>query len=359
MNPPGGENARAGLGFEGGSHLAEIESQGSAAEAHTRDSALALKPPNLLERHFECFGKVFGLAEDWWCLVCGFNASHTPLQNVTFARMNPRTHRRHREKERQGEPPPDPRLGRPSGETARARDAEALQFCEAVFSCLEEGQIPTLEALREYPRHPAPPGPPVWRSGSPLVRKLIEGRPARVLLLAVWDLMPSLLVAKARTSRSAKGIAEFKKWAKAQTPAGRAKVKQAAARASKKWQGFFGEDSRARLEAIGDELARRLEVHPSTYFAWQIEDTPLEDVVGRKHRGAGAVLGMSRRMVCHYRQRDEYGAALALLDQFKRRTRAKFGGAASKPRSELVDYPSGDEAAEIDFEAMDARLARD
>ena len=292
-------------------------------------------------------------------MVCGFNASHTPLQNVTFARMNPRTHRRHREKERQGEPPPDPRLGRPSGETARARDAEALQFCEAVFSCLEKGQIPTLEALREYPRHPAPPGPPVWRSGSPLVRKLIEGRPARVLLLAVWDLMPSLLVAKARTSRSAKGIAEFKKWAKAQTPAGRAKVKQAAARASKKWQGFFGEDSRARLEAIGDELARRLEVHPSTYFAWQIEDTPLEDVVGRKHRGAGAVLGMSRRMVCHYRQRDEYGAALALLDQFKRRTRAKFGGAASKPRSELVDYPSGDEAAEIDFEAMDARLARD
>ena len=273
--------------------------------------------------------------------------------------MNSRTIRRHRERERTGAPPPDSRLGRPSGETARARDAEALQFCEAVFACLEDGEIPAIEALRQYPRHPKPPGPPVWRSGSPSVRKIIEGLPARVLLLAVWDSMPSLLVAKARTSRSAKGVAEFKKWAKAQTPAGRAKAEEAAERASKKCREFFGEDSRARLEAIGAELARRLEVHPSTRFAWQMEDTPLADVAGRKHRGAGAVLGMSRRMVCHYRQRDEYGAALALLDQFKRRTRAKFGGAALKPRSEAVDHSSGDETTEIDFDAMDERLAGD
>jgi hypothetical protein len=292
--------------------------------------------------------------------------------------MNPRTHRRHRQRAREGKPPPKPSLGRPSGETARARDAEALQFCEAVFACLEAGEIPTIEALRQYPRHPAPPGPPVWRSGSPSLRKLIEGLPARVLLLAVWDAMPSLLVAKSRTipsllvakartprsanelakfKKQAKKIAEFKKWAKAHTPAGRAKAEEAATRASKKWQGFFGEDSRARLEAIGDELARRLEDHPSTRFARQMADTPLADVAGRKHRGAGAVLGMSRRMVCHYRQREEYGEALALLDQFKRRTRAKFGGAASKPRGEAVDYSSGDETTEIDFDAMDARLA--
>jgi len=68
---------------------------------------------------------------------------------------------------------------------------------------------------------------------------------------------------------------------------------------------------------------------------------------------------MSRRMVCHYRQRDEYAKALALLDQFKRRTRARFGGAASKPRGEAVDYSSGEETTEIDFDAMDARLAGD
>jgi hypothetical protein len=278
---------------------------------------------------------------------------------------------------------PLPKLGRPAGETAKVRDALALEFCEAVFAALEEGVVPVLENLREYPRNPsvlacfaegvpaspeafiealskhprelAPPGPPVWRSGSPLVRKLIEGLPARVLLLAVWDSMPSLLVAKARTSRSAKGGAEFKKWAKAQTPAGRAKVKEAAERASKKYRNFFGEDSRARLEAIGDELARRLEVHPSTRFAWQMEDTPLADVVGRKHRGAGAVLGMSRRMVCHYRQRDEYGAALALLDQFKRRARSKFIAAGVAGGVDARDFT--ERTIAIDFEAMDERLA--
>lgn len=294
--------------------------------------------------------------------------------------MNPRTHRRHRQRAREGKPPPKPRLGRPSGETTKVRDAEALQFCEAVLACLEKGLIPSLEALREYPRHPAPPGPPVWLSASPSVQKLIAeaGISARVLLLAVWDSLPLLLVAKSRTipsllfekgrtprsaneiaklKKRAKKIAEFKKWAKAHTPAGRAKAEVAAARASKKWQGFFGEDSRARLEAIGDELARRLEDHPSTRFARQMADTPLADVAGRKHRGAGAVLGMSRRMVCHYRQRDEYGEALALLDQFKRRTRAKFGNTASKPRGEAVDYLSGDETMEIDFDAMDARIA--
>ena len=287
-------------------------------------------------------------------MVGGFNSSHTPLRNVTFARMNPRTHRRHRQRAREGKPHPKPRLGRPSGETARARDAEALQFCEAVFACLEDGEIPTLEALRQYPRHPALPGPPVWRSGSPLVRKLIGGLPARVLLLAVWDSMPSLIVAKARGLGTPEGHAQLAAWAKAQTTTGRS---EAAVAASKVVSDSVRGLARAQIEALGDALMIGLEDHPSTRFARQMEATPLADVVGRKHRGAGAVLGMSRRMVCHYRQREEYATALALLDQFKRRTRAKFGGAASKPRSEAVDYSSEDETTEIDFDAMDEQLA--
>lgn len=190
------------------------------------------------------------------------------------------------------------------------------------------------------------------------MRKLIEGLPARVLLLAVWDSMPSLLVAKARGLNTAKGRASLEKWAKGRTAKRQGLVRAMAVKEAVKLDGFFGDETRSKAEAIGDALMSGLEDHSSTRFARQMADTPLADVAGRKHRGAGAVLGMSRRMVCHYRQREEYATALALLDQFKRRTRAKFGGAASKPRSEAVDYSSGDETAEIDFDAMDERLAR-
>jgi hypothetical protein len=279
---------------------------------------------------------------------------------------------------------PLPKLGRPAGETAKVRDAFALEFCEAVFAALEEGVVPVLEALRQYPRNPsvlacfaegvpaspeafiealgkhprelAPPGPPVWRK-SPEARKKIEaaGVPAQVLLLAVWDLMPSLLVAKARTPRAAKKIAKFKKWAKAQNPAGRAKVEEAAERAGRRWEGFFGEDSQGRLDAIGKELVRRIGEHHSTGFARQMMSTPIADVAGRKHRGAGAVLGMSRRMVCHYRARPEYETARALIKGFKRRARSKFIAAGVAGGVDARDFTEG--GTEIDFAAMDERLA--
>lgn len=345
--------------FEGFSNLGEVESVSAAAQLQNRDAALAGESPDLLRGHREGLGELFGGCERWRCLCGSFYGSHTPARNVTFARMNPRTLRRHRQRAREGKPPPKPSLGRPSGETARARDAEALQFCEAVFACLEAGEIPAIEALRQYPRHPAPPGPPVWRSGSPSVRKLIEGIPARVLLLAVWDSMPSLLVAKARGLNTAKGRTSLTKWAKGRTAKGRGLARAMAVKEAVKLDGFFGDETRSKAEAIGDALMSGFADHPSTRFARQMAETPLADVAGRKHRGAGAVLGMSRRMVCHYRQREEYGEALALLDQFKRRTRAKFGGAASKPQSKAVDYLSGEETTEIDFDAMDARLGRD
>jgi hypothetical protein len=252
---------------------------------------------------------------------------------------------------------PLPKLGRPAGETAKVRDAFALEFCEAVFAALEEGTPPTLEALRQYPRHPEPPGPPVWRK-SASVRKRIEaaGIPAQVLLLAVWDLMPSLLVAKARTPRAAKKIAKFKKWAKAQNPAGRAKVEEAAERAGRRWEGFFGEDSQGRLDAIGKELVRRIGEHHSTAFARQMMGTPIADIAGRKHRGAGAVLGMSRRMVCHYRGRPEYQTALALIEGFKKRAHAKFVARGVAGAVDARDFTEGGE--ESAFDAMVSRLAR-
>lgn len=278
--------------------------------------------------------------------------------------MNPRTLRRHRERERMGLPVPGyrkdakgkplPKLGRPAGETAQARDALALEFCEAVFACLEEGVVPVLEALRQYPRHPAPPGPPVWRK-SPEVRKRIEaaGLPAQVLLVALWDSMPSLMVAEFRGIRSAKGRAGLKSWAKGRTAEGRAAARDAASKGEEESKGFFGEETRAALEALGDAMVAGFADHASTRFARQVADSP---VVPRKHRGAGAVLAMSRRMVCHYRARPEYETAIALIEGFKRRARSKFvarGVAAGVDAGGFAE-----ETIEIDFEAMDARLAR-
>ena len=361
------KNRRDGLRLECLGHFLEIEPEGAAAEADHRDSPLPGEPPDLRRCHLKRWGEFLGGREGWWCLQFGVHGLHHQLRSVTFARMNPRTLRRHRERERMGLPVPGyrkdennnplPKLGRPAGETAKVRDAFALEFCEAVFAALEEGTPPTLEALRQYPRHPEPPGPPVWRK-SASVRKRIEaaGIPAQVLLLAVWDLMPSLLVAKARTPRAAKKIAKFKKWAKAQNPAGRAKVEEAAERAGRRWEGFFGEDSQGRLDAIGKELVRRIGEHHSTAFARQMMGTPIADIAGRKHRGAGAVLGMSRRMVCHYRGRPEYQTALALIEGFKKRAHAKFVARGVAGAVDARDFTEGGE--ESAFDAMVSRLAR-
>ena len=86
-----------------------------------------------------------------------------------------------------------------------------------------------------------------------------------------------------------------------------------------------------------------------------MEDTPLADVAERKHRGAGAVLGMSRRMVCHYRARPEYETAIALIEGFKRRARSKFIAAGVAGGVDARDF--NERTIEIDFEAMDERLA--
>ena len=155
------------------------------------------------------------------------------------------------------------------------------------------------------------------------MKKLIAeaGLPARVLLLAVWDKMPSLIVAKARGLGTPEGHTHLTAWAKAQTAAGRSKAEAAASKAvSDSAVGL----ARAQIEALGDALMLGLKEHPSTRFARQMEATPLADVVGRKHRGAGSVLGMSRRMVCHYRRGPAYAEALAIVERFKRQARAAF-----------------------------------
>jgi hypothetical protein len=241
-------------------------------------------------------------------------------------------------------------LGRSSGESARFFDDEALRFVEAVLACLEAGEMPVIESLRQYPRYPEPAGPPVWRRASDHVRRMISesGIAPRVLLLAVWDGLPSLMTLSHRGSGSDLGRRDLRKWAADRSPEARLKAKQAAEQESAKWDGFFGEESRAALRRIQEALEGSMADHASTRFARRVASGECL----RIHRGAGGVLGMSRRMICYWRGQPAYEQAVDLIAAFKLRCREKFPAVVPSEN----DSHRSDDSDEIDFDAMDARL---
>ena len=301
--------------------------------------------------------------------------------------MNPRTHRRHRERARNGLPPhgfrwakegekgispnKDTRemvrvsqnLGRPARETTDNKDARALEFCEAVLACLEKGESPTLNALRQYPRavwidkpdggenpeSEVAAGPPTWIKCSVQAKNLISQAkiPPLVLLIAVWDALQSLGVMRARGLKTAKGKAELSKFVKTKSDRGAARSE--VEKRATDWDGDFrGEEARKELEKIATEILQIYKPHAPSVLAQKITEEAAEP---RKHRSMEQTLGLSRRMICYYRRKPEYNRALALITKIKTAAlpteQTATQGAAGSPSAELD---------EIDFENMDARL---
>ena len=301
--------------------------------------------------------------------------------------MNPRTLRRHRARERNGLPPHGFRwaeegeegispnketrkmvrvsqnLGRPARETTDSRDTQALEFCEAVLACLEKGEPPTLNALRQYPRAvwiDKPDGgenpesavaasPPTWIKCSVQAKNLISQAkiPPLVLLIAVWDALQSLGVMRARGLKTAKGKAELSKFVKTKSDRGAARSE--VEKKATDWVGDFrGENARNELEKIATEILQIYKPHAPSALAQKITEEANEP---RKHRSMEQTLGLSRRMICYYRRKPEYNRALALITKIKTAAlpteQTTTQGAAGLPSAEFD---------EIDFDEIDARL---
>lgn len=205
--------------------------------------------------------------------------------------MSARTERRHRQMEREGRPPPNLRLGRSPNAAEEARNAICIAFVGAVLAVLEDGEIPSLEALKTYPQgRKSPPTPPKWREPSIPIEQLLGltgCKNYRPIAVAAWDFFCTIELERPHGFGKSKGgkvrRAELKKWAQDFTK-----------------KGFAGG------------------VEPHHITKWAAGTAKDVRAIRKRRANLEPVLGISKRMASSYRKQDAYIHASAALRGFAR-----------------------------------------